>query len=244
MSEILSCKLALEAVHVYFRVLLRFHSFFRHHTFVSRNVCRVIHRKCDVLPESTKTIVPCCWNDGQVNNSQALPSVVAPPCGYRSAPALGGVGAGSAELRADGSFREWTILNQGPAGSGKYGLVDDFWMAAYANGRAKMLRTTPPAYGRAMGAAVDALNFSGTYPLTRLQVLDSALGESVNMEVFGYSKLQPGSLKNSSHPALVLTMKVHNPSDTTPVTTALMCVSEWLLYLGVGLCLIGNCMTK
>ena len=42
-----------------------------------------------------------------------------PPMGIRSSPALGGVTAGSTELRADGSFREWTILNQGPAGSGK-----------------------------------------------------------------------------------------------------------------------------
>ena len=40
-------------------------------------------------------------------------SYVAPPLGIRSAPQIGGVSTGSVELRADGSFREWTILNQG-----------------------------------------------------------------------------------------------------------------------------------
>ena len=40
-------------------------------------------------------------------------SYVAPPLGLRSAPQLGGVSTGSVELRADGSFREWTILNAG-----------------------------------------------------------------------------------------------------------------------------------
>ena len=47
-------------------------------------------------------------------------TLVAPPIGLRSSPPLGGLGAGSVELRADGSFRQWTIWNQGPAGSGKY----------------------------------------------------------------------------------------------------------------------------
>ena len=36
-----------------------------------------------------------------------------PVIGMRSSPPLGGVSTGSIELRADGSFREWLIFNQG-----------------------------------------------------------------------------------------------------------------------------------
>ena len=71
---------------------------------------------------------------------------MAPPFGYRSSPALGGVSTGSTELRSDGSFREWTIFNQGPAGGGKYGVVDDVFMAAKIGSSAKMLRTHPPVW--------------------------------------------------------------------------------------------------
>jgi uncharacterized protein (DUF608 family) len=162
-----------------------------------------------------------------VGHASAPPvdDVVPPPMGLRSSPALGGVGAGSTELRSDGSFRDWTILNQGPAGSGKYGIVDDVWMAARIGGKAKVLRTHPPAY--AAGHGVSALTFSGSYPLTRLLVEDEALtsgsGEDptattasedsaggVEARVFGYSTLKPGSLAESAYPALVLTLEVKN----------------------------------
>jgi len=114
--------------------------------------------------------------------------------------ALGGVSTGSTELRADGSFREWTILNQGPAGAGKYGIVDDVWMAAHVGGTAKVLRTHPPGY--AASAAVDALTFSGTYPVTRLSVTDASL--PANLDVYGYSTIKPTDLKASAYPAVVL----------------------------------------
>lgn len=42
------------------------------------------------------------------------PAVLPPPLGVRSAVPLGGVGAGSVELRGDGSLHEWTIVNQSP----------------------------------------------------------------------------------------------------------------------------------
>eukprot|EP01043_Picozoa_sp_COSAG02_P029296 COSAG02_NODE_1816_length_10778_cov_4.675812_8_plen_110_part_00 len=89
---------------------------------------------------------------------------------------------------------------QGPAGSGKYGLVDDVWMAARVGTSAKMLRTHPPSYASA--AAVDALTFSGTYPVTRLNVGDASLG--AKMSVYGYSTLKPTDLKVQCSPALVL----------------------------------------
>lgn len=111
-----------------------------------------------------------------VGHSSATPvdNVVPPPMGLRSSPALGGIGAGSTELRSDGSFRDWTILNQGPAGSGKYGIVDDVWMAARVGGKAKVLRTHPPGYAAANG--VDALTFSGTPVPQQNRLIERSVG--------------------------------------------------------------------
>ena len=64
-------------------------------------------------------------------------------------------------------------------------------MAARVGTSAKMLRTHPPSYASA--AAVDALTFSGTYPVTRLNVGDASLG--AKMSVYGYSTLKPTDLK-------------------------------------------------
>eukprot|EP01051_Picozoa_sp_SAG22_P001825 SAG22_NODE_75_length_22256_cov_45.062960_12_plen_700_part_00 len=226
------------------------------------------------LAKTHGSLIECRKSNGPAADTPVVP----PPMGLRSAPALGGVSAGSTELRSDGSFRDWTILNQGPAGSGKYGNVDDVFMAArvgvspamhkYAvflsifvlassavvcatrvltrlsaaalqTGPAKVLRTHPPSYAKAQ--AVDALTFSGSYPLTRLTIEDEALrrgGEAggaaaaaaaagtgtaaagtggVELSVFGYSTLKPGSLAESAYPALALTLKVvnHGAAATT-----------------------------
>ena len=47
-----------------------------------------------------------------------------PPSGIRSAPPLGGLASGTVELRADGTFRSWTIENASPAGSTKTAWLD------------------------------------------------------------------------------------------------------------------------
>lgn len=47
-----------------------------------------------------------------------------PPSGIRSAVHQGGLGAGSIERRADGTFNEWTIMNQSPAAGAKIAGLD------------------------------------------------------------------------------------------------------------------------
>ena len=181
---------------------------------------------------------PCCFLKTRVGSTKPLkppttgtafsvpakpqPNLKHPPQGIRSSPALGGLGAGSVELRADGSFREWTIFNQGPAGSGKYGIVDDVMMASRINNVARMLRTHPPAAAATAGRdAVAALNFSGTYPVTRLQVLDDELTQGAVVDVYAYSKLKPTDLNQSAHPAMVMSLRVSNPTDK-PITADFM----------------------
>ena len=83
----------------------------------------------DVTFGDCKVGKPCCYMKTSVLATKPHPvkggstlyeakghksadDVVPPPMGLRSSPALGGVGAGSTELRSDGSFRDWTILNQ------------------------------------------------------------------------------------------------------------------------------------
>lgn len=71
--------------------------------------------KRDVSKSHPKTVSPAV---GMVlfkmdRKPSPAPSVSPPPMGLRSSPALGGLGAGSVELRSDGSFRDWTIFNQG-----------------------------------------------------------------------------------------------------------------------------------
>ncbi len=43
-----------------------------------------------------------------------------------------GISTGTFELRADGTFHEWTIFNQHPAGAAKIQLIDDVFMGVRA----------------------------------------------------------------------------------------------------------------
>ena len=40
-----------------------------------------------------------------------------------------GISTGVFEVRADGTFHEWTIFNQHPAGAAKIQIMDDMFMA-------------------------------------------------------------------------------------------------------------------
>jgi hypothetical protein len=119
----------------------------------------------------------------------------------------------------------------------RYGVVDDVWMAARVGGKAKILRTHPPGY--AAGHGVDALTFSGSYPLTRLLVEDDTLtnpveymstadnivGGGVETRVYGYSTLKPTDMKESAYPALALTLEVKNTGTTG--ASVLSCPVLW-----------------
>ena len=193
-------------------------------------------------PESDTTFngctggAPCCFlkrawgatskkppgfkiNAFNITGAPEPPAVVDPELGIRSSPPLGGVSTGSIELRADGSFREWLILNQGPAGSAKFAFVDDAWLALSVGGVSRLLRTAPPAYAAASGVA--ALNFSGSYPLTRLVPLDAGLPPAAQqLGLFAYSTFVPGDLAASAVPAIAFTLTVTN-TGAAPLPVAL-----------------------
>ena len=82
-------------------------------------------------------------------------TVAAPPMGLRSAVPLGGLGAGTFELRGDGSFADWMIEGQGTAlaanavQNSKLPLKAEALLAVFAQAAggsplfAATLRTTP-----------------------------------------------------------------------------------------------------
>ena len=152
---------------------------------------------------------------GTVTNPRSSDYTLHPTNGMRSAVPLGGASCGSVELRADGTFHEWTIVNQSPAGATKFGIVDQSLMAvrsepADGSGDALVVtvRTRPP-----VGLpGVSAIRYQGAYPASRLDILEPLL--SVNMSVYAYFALKPTDLNRSATPSFTLSTNVHNPTDT------------------------------
>ena len=97
--------------------------------------------------------------------------------------------------------RDRTIFNQGPAGSGKYGLVDDAFMAVRVGGTARVLRTHTPQSLGGVATPTAALTFSGSYPLTRLALEDATLvPPTAELDLFGYSTFRPTEPEASAVP--------------------------------------------
>lgn len=192
--------------------------------------------------QSCSTGDHCCYLKSVVPDEKAFPGLVngvmdrppvnasPPPLGMRSAVPLGGLGAGAVELRGDGTFHEWTIMNGSPAGAAKFGVIGDAWMAMRADpgaGQAAttgIVRTHPPAY--AAGSGVSQIGYSGAYPMSRLSLNDPRLPLQSN--VFAYSTLVPGDMQSSAYPAAVLTLAASNPSSTQAYT------AQWTFVLPFG----------
>jgi len=186
------------------------------------------------------TSAPCCYLKTQAPaltpsglpgiTSGARPegppaAVLPPPSGMRSAVPLGGVGAGSFELRADGTVHEWTVHEASPAGNAKLGTVADFMLGVRAGGVARALRTS--YLGSAAGAAqgVDAMTYRGSYPLSRLEVEDAALadatGGDAQLALSAYSRFAPADLNGSAAPAVSFTLTATNPSSAASLEVSL-----------------------
>ena len=120
------------------------------------------------------------------HGSQSNADLIPPPLGIRSAVPLGGIGAGSMELRGDGSLQQLTIWNNYPAGAPKFWSFPDavFGMrvGGSSNGDEQSDDAAPPAKAVALRTSppegipgVAALKYSGAYPMTRLAVEDESL---------------------------------------------------------------------
>jgi uncharacterized protein (DUF608 family) len=136
-----------------------------------------------------------------------------PPTGLRSSVPLGGITTGSIELRGDGTFHEWTIENQSPAGAAKYGVVDDALLAIRLKNfqtnesHARLVRTNPNHNFN----GIDTIKYHVSYPVSKLELIDDTL--IANFDLYAYSILKPGDLNRSITPVIIYSLNIHNPND-------------------------------
>ena len=146
-----------------------------------------------------------------------------PPLGMRSAVTLGGLGAGTIELRADGSLRDWNIFNNHPHNrtpfGGKVQLNEAlFGLRVEAEGlpaRAWALRTHAPGDL----PSIEQIEYSGSFPVSRLRFSDREL--PLVVDLYAYSEFHIGNAEASATPAAIFSFQLHNPLDKTVRTSLL-----------------------
>ncbi len=137
---------------------------------------------------------------------------VSPPSGMRSSVPLGGLGAGTVELRADGSFKDWNIFNNAPASTRRKVQIDDAFLAIRTRTNegiksAKTIRTHPP--GELPG--IESIEYSGAFPVSRLKLDDPDL--PIKITVFGYCEYQARKSDRSATPCVLLSFLLENAED-------------------------------
>lgn len=187
----------------------------------------------------------CCYMKNSVGPTSPFPSLssgtvtpgkvpgqTAPGLGMRSAIPLGGLGAGTMELRGDGTFHEVTIHNAHPAAAAKQGVLADALLGLRVDmpgGGGSItipLRTTPPPYassstGPPSRGGLGTMGYSGAYPLTRLHVGEftpattASLPTGFQASLFAYAPFTPSREEDMAHPAVIFTLVVTHTSTTT-----------------------------
>jgi len=136
-----------------------------------------------------------------------------PPDGMRSAVPLGGLGSGTVELLADGSFSDWNIFNNSPAYGEKVQMDEALFgiRIHQQNGKdyVSALRTRPSS-----GLpAIQQIQYSGDFPVSRLRFRDPNL--TITADLYAYSEFKPRDADASSTPAAIFTFLLSNPSRQT-----------------------------
>ncbi len=140
---------------------------------------------------------------------------------------LGGLGTGSVELRADGYFHEWQIMNNAPWGAGpSVDLpLDTAYFGIQAADTSAVLGTVPPynahlndPYGLPWLCHAETIDAEARMPFTELRYRVAPLPVDVSLEAF--SPFIPLDARNSALPLAFFTFSVWNRS-ATPVRVAL-----------------------
>ena len=153
----------------------------------------------------------------------------------RSGIAHGGLGTGSIELRKDGQFYNWSILNNWPLGTGdpltikSYPQTSDedsylFFIVRYqVEGEKPQLKLLQLNNNLSEGAlqgityyypwmsAIDKIEYQGSYPFTKLKFTDPEMPFEIDLEVF--SPFIPHDAKNSSLPGVYFNYTIKSKSD-------------------------------
>lgn len=130
---------------------------------------------------------------------------------------------GSFELRADGSFNEWTLENQSPGGSAKLGrgALDLAFLGVrvqtHEGTKASLLRTHPP---RGL-PGVAGLAYSGGFPVSKLGIEDKGFF-GLKLELFAYSSIKARSAVDSALPAVIFSLRIRNPTSNRAEVSLLL----------------------
>ena len=156
----------------------------------------------------------------------------------RSGIALGGIGAGFAELRKDGIFYNWNIFNNQPKGAGpKINLPENtmlFFIVRYEEkGKDPQLKLLQIDDGYNVAvirnqlyefpwlSGMETIEYSARFPFINMKFTDSDMPFDIELEA--YSPFIPNDVKNSSLPAMHLnfkiTSKTNNPVDVMLMAT-------------------------
>ncbi len=150
---------------------------------------------------------------------------------------LGGIGAGSIEIRADGRLYEWLIFNNGPWASrtelrNRTCLDPDslFFAVRVSNGKdivVRLLRSSEYYYGASPYTLpwlrpVKAIEYSGEPPFAFLKYIDEKLNRYVDIELETFSPFIPGDLKNSSIPTAIFIFRIENRCENEVEITIVM----------------------
>jgi len=158
-----------------------------------------------------------------------------PPSGMRSAVPLGGLGAGTLELRADGCFQDWQIFNNSPAGGDKIQIDDTFFgirvQGTEDRARAFALRTHPPDTSPQSPvpyplSPVSTIEYNGAFPVSRLRFSDPAL--PLDVTLYAYSAFRPFEADLCSTPSVLFTFVVHNSANEPIEASLLFNVRNWI----------------
>jgi len=148
----------------------------------------------------------------------------------RSGIALGGIGAGSAELRKDGRFHHWTCFNNEPQFTGaRLPWPQDsilFFVVRYQlpgqEPRLKLLQIEDERHDQAAAqmalyelpwlSGVDAIAYRARFPFAWLSYSDDDGGMPLEIELQAMSPFVPHDVLASSLPAMVLDFRVRSKS--------------------------------
>jgi uncharacterized protein (DUF608 family) len=159
--------------------------------------------------------------------------------GMGSGAPLGGVGTGFLELRPDGCFYEWQILNSGAWGhlrgtgaAAATGVPPNLRFLLWAGkpgGGARQLRrlylrsNENDLYSMGYVQDVEAIDYEAWYPMTSLHYRDALLPLRVSATAF--SPFMPGKTRESATPGFHIVFTLENTSKE-PVQASLLSVLD------------------
>jgi uncharacterized protein (DUF608 family) len=171
--------------------------------------------------------IPGRFDSDQDGGPVGLPSTIAMGSG---AP-LGGIGTGFVELRPDGCFHDWQILNSGPwAGNSRKKTDSSAMPSTPPNLRFLLWTRLPKANGPqlrrlylrsdendlySLGYAqdIESIDYEAWYPMTTLRYRDGSL--PIRVSAAAFSPFMPGKARDSATPGFHVVFTLENTSKET-----------------------------